>query len=156
MPDDDLYTGASQSQSDPAHLYTCTPQVAKSTICTFCTSHFKKSITWIRPQLLHHRIHRIVLCDSLIGQKRAISVKMQQTRHIIKCHCYLPKRKVETRSLLVLPLHKCTNKTVVNQAIAGILKPIKTRALNSVTPPPCSHDRDDVFIVTPRFPKTAI
>jgi len=123
------------------------PQVAKSAMCTFGTSHLKKSITRIRPQVRHHRIHRVVPCDSLVGQKHAINGKMKQTRHIIKCHCHLPKRKVETRSLLVPPLHKCTNQTMVNQAAAGILKPRKTGALHSVTPPPCSHDRGGLFIM---------
>jgi len=54
---------------------------------------------------------------------------------------------VETQSLLVPPLHKCTYQPVVNQAVAGILKPRKTGALQSVTPPPSSHDRGGLFIM---------
>jgi len=71
----------------------------------------------------------------------------EHTCHIIKCDCHLPKRKVEARSLLVPPLYKCTDETVVNQAVAGILKPRQTGALQSVTPPPCNHDKGGLFIM---------
>jgi len=47
----------------------------------------------------------------------------------------------------VPPLHKSTNQTVVNQAVAGILKPRKTGVLQSVTPPPCNHDMGGIFIM---------
>jgi len=82
-----------------------------------------------------------------MGQKHAINGEMQQTGHIIKCHCHLPKQKVETRSLLMPPLHKSTYQTVVNQVVAGILKPAKTGALQSVYPPPCIHDRGGIVIM---------
>ena len=61
--------------------------------------------------------------------------------------CHLPKRKVETQSLFVPPLHKSTYQTVVNQAVVGILKPTKTGALHFGFPPPCSHDGGGIVIM---------
>jgi hypothetical protein len=72
---------------------------------------------------------------------------MQLTGHIIKCDYHLPNRKVEAGSLLVPPLHKGTNQTVVKQAVAGILKPTKAGVMQFVFPPPCSHDRFGVIIM---------
>jgi len=122
-------------------------QVAKSAMCTFCLRHLNMSLTRIRPQVRHHPLHRDVPCDSLVGQKHAINGEMQQTGHIIKCHCHLPKWKVETRSLLMPPLHKGTNQTMVNHVVACILKPTKTSALHTVTPPTCSHYRGGFFVM---------
>jgi len=45
------------------------------------------------------------------------------------------------------PLHISTYQTVVNQAVAGILKPTKTGALYFGFPPPCIHDRDGIVIM---------
>jgi len=36
---------------------------------------------------------------------------------------------------------------VANHVVAGILKPRKTSALLSVTPPPYNHDRSGIFIM---------
>jgi len=82
-----------------------------------------------------------------VGQEHAINGDMQQRGHIIKCDCHLPKRKVKAGSLLVPPLHKGTNQTMFNQAVAGILEPTKAGAMQSVLPPPCSHDRFGFFIM---------
>ena len=112
---------------------------------TFVLRHLNMSFTRIRPQVRHHPLHCDVPCDSPVGQKHAINEEMQQTVHIIKCHCHLPKQKVETQSLLVPPLHKGTNQTVINHVVACILKPTKTGALQTVTPPTCSHDMGGFF-----------
>jgi len=116
-------------------------------MCTFGVFDLLKSITRTRSQVRLHQFHCLVLCDSPVGHKHVANGEMHQTDHIIKCDCHLPKRKVEAGSLLVPPLHKGTNQTMVNQAVAGILKPTKASALQSIMPPLCSHDRDGFFIM---------
>jgi len=95
-------------------------------MCTSGASHLLKSISHIRARIPDHQIHRIVPRNKLVGQKHAINGEMQQTGHIIKCHCHLPKQKLEARSLLVPPLRKCRNQVMVKLVVADILKPRKT------------------------------
>jgi hypothetical protein len=45
------------------------------------------------------------------------------------------------------PFHKSTYQIVVNEAVAGILKPTKTGALQSVYPPPGILDTGGIVIM---------
>jgi len=85
--------------------------------------------------MLNHHLHSLVPWHTLVGQQYAINGEMQQTRHIIKCHCHLPKRKMEARCLQVPPLHKCRTQHVTNLVVAGILQLLKTGVSQSITPP---------------------
>jgi len=97
--------------------------------------------------MLNHHLHNLGPCHTIMGQKHTINGEMQQTGHIIKYHCHLPKGNMEARCLLMPPLCKCKSQPMVNLAVTGILQPLKTGGSQSTTPPPCFHHSLVLFIM---------
>ncbi|KAK2368367.1 hypothetical protein QL285_081566 [Trifolium repens] len=60
-----------------------------------------RSISWVGSKKIHHQFYTPSSVEKLMIRQSTLVGEIQQTRHIIKCHCHLLRQHVEVGGLLV-------------------------------------------------------